>query len=459
MKTQNHFLSMFIVLVLMVSGLTLLADPMGTLFTYQGRLLDNNIAADGPYDMQFALFDNPNGPIGSQIGSTVTAEDIDVLDGYFIADLDFGSSAFDGQARWLQIIVRPGESTNSEDFEPLSPLQKLTPTPYALYALNGPGSSGFWSVNGNDIYNTNNGNVGIGTTGPDYPLEVHNNGTTGQILRLQSDKTLGYVQFREGSTTRAYLGYGDAGNILTNAIADSFAIDGVSTALHFAVDSDATKGITIDTDGQVGIGTTGPAEKLDVRAGTSPGEPFAAAGQWTIFGSGGTGQHGILGQTAESGWGGVFYNSNSDIEVDIAGPTYGLIVKSGDVGIGTASPDAKLDVRGDLHVTGAYKGDIGPNDGAPFPRPAYDSGWVDIPKPGINLTHNLGGNVDNYVVDLWFKYDVPGGMRHQQGFGGRLWDDSDGAYWDGLTMTSIGVRRMPADTVVGQARVRIWVYK
>ncbi|MBD3237373.1 MAG: hypothetical protein GF330_11755, partial [Candidatus Eisenbacteria bacterium] len=31
-------------------------------------------------------------------------------------------------------------------------------------------------------------------------------------------------------------------------------------------------------------------------------------------------------------------------------------------------------VDGDLKVTGAYVGEIGPDNGAPFPRPAYDSG-------------------------------------------------------------------------------------
>jgi hypothetical protein len=39
-----------------------------------------------------------------------------------------------------------------------------------------------------------------------------------------------------------------------------------------------------------------------------------------------------------------------------------------------------IEAHGDLYVTGAYKGGIGPNGGAPFPRPAYDSGWVNLPN-------------------------------------------------------------------------------
>ncbi len=116
---------------------------------------------------------------------------------------------------------------------------------------------------------------------PIFPLEVHNSGTTGKILRLVSDRTLGYVQFREGSATRAYLGFGDAGDLLTNAIPDLFAIDGVSTALHFAVDSDATKGITIDTNGNVGIGTTTPTATLEV---VNPGGQNAISASSNLVG-------------------------------------------------------------------------------------------------------------------------------------------------------------------------------
>ncbi|MCU0522340.1 MAG: hypothetical protein MUF84_16800, partial [Anaerolineae bacterium] len=38
---------------------------------------------------------------------------------------------------------------------------------------------------------------------------------------------------------------------------------------------------------------------------------------------------------------------------------------------------------------------------AAFPRPAYDSGWVALAQASaVVRTHNLGGNADNYVVDL-----------------------------------------------------------
>ncbi|UCE19786.1 MAG: hypothetical protein JSV84_05450, partial [Gemmatimonadota bacterium] len=144
-----------------------------------------------------------------------------------------------------------------------------------------------------------------------------------------------------------------------------------------------------------------------------------------------------------------------------------LITDAGDVGIGTTGPAAKLDVRGDLHVTGAYRGNItssSGSDGAPFPRPAYDSGWVHIPRgESVTFTHNIGGSIDNYVVDVCF-FDTDTGPYssgyHISGIGGmRNFDNTiSGAAWNRLTNQSIRVYRWDDDVNAVRARVRIWVY-
>ena len=43
--------------------------PVGSSFTYQGRLTDGGSPANGNYDLQFRLYDDLTG--GNQIGSTV----------------------------------------------------------------------------------------------------------------------------------------------------------------------------------------------------------------------------------------------------------------------------------------------------------------------------------------------------------------------------------------------------
>lgn len=130
MKSRNSFLTVCRGLSFLFCGTILWASPMGTAFTYQGRLLDDNLAANGVYDIEFTLYDDSDPLIGNPVGTAIVMEDVDILDGYFIAELDFGEDAFNSQARWLQVAVRPSDSTG--DFTDLNPLQKLSSAPYAF---------------------------------------------------------------------------------------------------------------------------------------------------------------------------------------------------------------------------------------------------------------------------------------------------------------------------------------
>jgi hypothetical protein len=111
------------------------AAPMGTAFTYQGHLYDNNETADGLYDFQFRLYDGNDPCDTTQIGGDVNKPDVDVIDGFFMAELDFNDPCvFNGEARWLEIGVRAGEMNDPNAYTILSPRQKITPVPYALYS-------------------------------------------------------------------------------------------------------------------------------------------------------------------------------------------------------------------------------------------------------------------------------------------------------------------------------------
>lgn len=112
------------------------AAPMPTAFTYQGRLIDANTAADGLYDLRFRLYADP--VHGSPIGQEIIESDVEVTDGYFDVRLDFGSDPgiFNGDARWLEIGIRPGALEDPNEYATLSPRQEITPTPYATFAAN-----------------------------------------------------------------------------------------------------------------------------------------------------------------------------------------------------------------------------------------------------------------------------------------------------------------------------------
>jgi hypothetical protein len=136
MKSKYLLSSLVLISLLFVSGIASahpLNAPVGTGFTYQGKLTDGGTPANGTYDFEFKLYDALIG--GSQVGSTVTQGDVTVTAGLFTVQLDFGN-IFDGTALWLEIGVRPGASVGV--YTALTPRQQLSATPYAIYASKVP---------------------------------------------------------------------------------------------------------------------------------------------------------------------------------------------------------------------------------------------------------------------------------------------------------------------------------
>jgi hypothetical protein len=83
-------------------------------------------------------------------------------------------------------------------------------------------------------------------------------------------------------------------------------------------------------------------------------------------------------------------------------------------------------------------------------KPDYDSGWT---SAWGQLNHNLGGDIDTYVVDLQFRSDS--NTVNQYGFGG-MEDGNDGGWWHSLTNSSIQVDQKPTLYYLSEFRVRIW---
>lgn len=109
-------------------GSVAIQAPLGTAFTYQGQLKQGGNPVNANCDFQFGLWDAASG--GTQIGSTQTATNVSVTNGLFTVPVDFGTGAFNGEARWLAISVRCPAGSGS--YTALSPRQALTPAPYAL---------------------------------------------------------------------------------------------------------------------------------------------------------------------------------------------------------------------------------------------------------------------------------------------------------------------------------------
>jgi hypothetical protein len=105
------------------------AVAQNTAFTYQGRLNDGGLPANGSFDFQFRLFSAPTN--GSQVPVIASSSGVAVSNGLFAASLDFGSNVFNGSPFWLEISVR---TNGGGSYSALNPRQAITPSPSALYA-------------------------------------------------------------------------------------------------------------------------------------------------------------------------------------------------------------------------------------------------------------------------------------------------------------------------------------
>jgi hypothetical protein len=103
----------------------------------------------------------------------------------------------------------------------------------------------------------------------------------------------------------------------------------------------------------------------------------------------------------------------------------------------------------------------------PFTRtPDYDSGWIAITAgaAATRLYHNLGGDVDDYVVDM--QYSSFGSGINQRYYGGTDFgpnapggtseNDRVGAYWRSLNTSYITVYRRPEDIYAYEIKIRIF---
>ncbi|MCF7835587.1 MAG: helix-turn-helix domain-containing protein, partial [Candidatus Marinimicrobia bacterium] len=217
----------------------------------------------------------------------------------------------------------------------------------------------------------NNGNVGIGTTGPNMPLEVYH-ATLNNVALFKSGDSVGGISLSDNSTTAdgyvSLRAIGDGMGFVTGN-GDSMRIDssgnvGIGTTGPLAmlsvrstgttdllnlVETDGTEVFTVLENGKVGIGTTSPQDLFHVYSGTgnvaARFESSDANMQLKLM-DGNTTSDTSVQLVAQGDDLGIWTGGSQSVEIQ----------SDGNVGIGTTSPGEKLDIgTGNIVLDNGYQ--------------------------------------------------------------------------------------------------------
>ena len=314
-----------LVVMVAVAGV---AGAQPTAITYQGLIESKGERAAGPVDLRVRLYDALVG--GAQHGPQLSFDAVTLTDGTFTLAMDFGVSPYVPNAdRWLEIDVR---TVGEASFTTLAPRQALTAVPFAM--------------NTRGIFVDEQGQVGVATSAPNAMLhvkgsfhagglsvpdasnptgeQVRDPGSMWQSFTAEHNGELRTITFKTLSQTawtgtlRVHEGVGIGGVLLTPAI----AMSGPGSATAQSVTVTIPAGVQLSLGGVYTFVVAGSGTFTPIIATSNP----------------------YLGGQASIG-------TNIDMYfLTTVGPVGAYVTTEGRLGVGTLTPSAELDVRGNIRL-------------------------------------------------------------------------------------------------------------
>ena len=236
----------------------------------------------------------------------------------------------------------------------------------------------YWTASGDNIYNNNTGNVGIGDTGPTNKLSVNGDIAGSGTLKISNSSGLSYVMGNlsvggsggfSGITLSRYLDIigGDyVGEVLRSTDVSSIILsakNGTPNGADFGYSgkqmvvgtinnspinfiASGTSKMFINSNGKVGIGTMAPGAPLEVKAPVNTDAIYVRASngyQILKFHDLSGVARAWVGNDSGSRFQFKNFTSGGDLYLTTTGAG-NVIVDNGNVGIGTTKPVAKLQI-------------------------------------------------------------------------------------------------------------------